>query len=115
MRQPREKMNTKQLQKNVGQTFRLRPLPVRVDGEGRLLSPIDDAWRLDEVGEAPGRIRLVNISTHHCVELESDNIQERRSPDFLLLRCQLTLRPRTVEIEPISKGAPIGVTQIVDR
>jgi hypothetical protein len=108
-------MNTSQLRKNIGQNFRIRPMPLRVDGEGRLLAPIDDEWRLDGVEDGPARILLVNVSTHHCVELESDNVQERRSPNFLLLRCQLTLRPRTVEIEPISKGSPIGIPKIIDR
>jgi hypothetical protein len=43
----------------------------------------------------------------HVVELEADNIIERRSPDFLMLRCQLILRPSGVEIEPVFRGSPV--------
>lgn len=44
---------------------------------------------------------MVNIQTGHFVELQPDNVREYRSPDFLLLRCQLTLDGPNVHIEPI--------------
>jgi len=108
-------MNRKELEKNIGQFFKLRPIPLRVEADGTQLPPLDYAWRLDEVQDKLARIRLRNISTHHTVELESDNVQERRSPNFLLLRCQLILRSTGIEIEPIAKGSPIGVLKVTDR
>ncbi len=41
-----------------------------------------------------------NIATGHDFTLGTDNIREYRTPDFLLLRCQLTLRGPAVLIEP---------------
>lgn len=79
-----------------------------MDVDGTQLPARDDQWRLDEVSERPARIRLHNISTGHFVELESDNVQERRSPDFLLLRCNVIISARGIAIEPISRGTPIG-------
>lgn len=105
----------KELAKNVGLLFRLRTLPVRIDATGTRPPQLDDEWRLDDVSDNPARIRLRNIATHDTVALESDNVQERRSPNFLLLRCQLTLTPRDVAIEPIAKGSPIGAQNIADR
>lgn len=94
-------MNLSQLRKNVGCQLRVRPTPSRVDGWGAQLRPVDDLWRLDAVLDRPQRLRLVNTSTGHVVELQPDNIREYRSPDFLILRCQLRLGPGHVEIEPL--------------
>jgi hypothetical protein len=106
-------MNTKQLSKAIGELFRLRPRPLQVDTNGTRLPPCDDQWRLDSVAEQPARIRLTNVRTSHTLELESDNIQERRSPDFLLLRCQVILKQTGLELEPISKGAPIQPEPVI--
>lgn len=103
-------MNVTQLRKNVGDLFRLRPTPFRIDQDGKRLPELDDHWRLEGVLRNPARVRLTNIRTDHALELESDNIQERRSPDFFLLRCQLTLTPKHVDVEPIHRGAPIVPT-----
>lgn len=100
-------MNALQLSRNVGHMFRLRPIPFRVEASGEQLPQIDDQWRLDSVDQKPARVRLTNTRTGHQIELESDNISERRSPDFLILRCEITLRPDGIAIEPIQRGAPI--------
>ncbi len=100
-------MNTKQLSKQLGTPFRLRPQPIRVDSNGNRLSTGDDQWRLDDVLEGPARLRLTNLCTNQSILLEWDNIIERRSPDFLLLRCQLLVGPESVAIEPIHRGTPI--------
>lgn len=100
-------MNAKQLSKNVGQLFRFRPVPFRMGTNGEQLPQLDDQWRLDEILANPVRIRLTNIRTAHQLVLEADNIMERRSPDFLMLRCEVTIRPHGVDIEPIHRGAPV--------
>lgn len=100
-------MNAKELRKNIGTLYRLRPKAWRIDGSGRRLEDLDDSWRLDAVDVNPARLRLVNVSTGHVAELEADNVVERRSPDFLLLRCQLILRPSGLDIEPIFRGSPV--------
>ena len=105
-------MNAKQLSKNVGQLFKLRPKPWRFDGSGQRLPDSDDSWRLDSVASDPARITIRNISTGHLLELESDNIIERRSPEFLMLRCQIMIRPTSISIEPIHRGTPVGPTEL---
>jgi hypothetical protein len=37
--------------------------------------------------------------------LESDNVREFRTPDFLLLRCQIVVRGQILDIEPLVGGA----------
>ena len=99
-------MNADQLSKNIGQLFRLRPMPVRLEVNGSRLPPRDDQWKLVDVREKPAGIQIRNVSTGQKLDLESDNIRERRSPDFLLLRCQLTIRADGIDIEPVFGTAP---------
>jgi len=94
-------MNLKQLSKQVGNTFRFRPLPIRVDADGSRLPESDDQWCLEGIPENPTRLRLVNIHTAHIVELGSDNVREFRTPNFLLLRCNLFISAQDIRIEPI--------------
>jgi hypothetical protein len=47
----------------------------------------------------------VNISTHHVIELQPDNIREYRSPHFLVLRCQLSISSKGVQLEPLIAAA----------
>lgn len=89
------------MQKQVGSTLRLRPLPIRIDANGNRLPDSDDPWRLEQILDNPPRAHLVNLPTGHFVDLQSDNIREYRSPDFLLLRCQLFIKGRTITLEPI--------------
>lgn len=103
-------MNAKELKKNVGALFRFRPLPWRLDVHGHRLKDRDDTWRLDDVVVSPAKIRLINTVTGHVVELESDNVIERRSPDFLLLRCQLKLTANGLDIDPMFRGSPLMPT-----
>ncbi len=107
-------MNLKQLKKQLGNTFRLRPLPIRIAGGGETLPPSDDKWRLDQVLEAPQRVRFVNIHTGHFIVLQPDNLREYRSPDFLLLRCQLIVRGNAIEIEP-TVGSSITEQELFAR
>jgi hypothetical protein len=105
-------MNTEQLQKNVGQLFRLRPNPVAVQGYLSEVSALssdgpklkkqvvdtDYDWRLESVtGEG---VTLFCLHTRHRITLKADNVREYRSPNFLMLRCRLTLEGDTVSIEP---------------
>ena len=94
-------MNLRELKKHQGATVRLRPIPLRVDGQGQSLPQLDDDWRIDAMIDKPNRLRLCNIPTGHTVELQSDNVKQFQSPRFLLLRCELTLTPREVLIEPL--------------
>ena len=94
-------MNLRQLKKQDGSFLRLRPLPVRLDNAGHHLPSVDDQWRIRIVQGAHPCIRLVNNVTGHAVELQPDNIKEYRSPDFLLLRCQIIIGPKDVSIEPV--------------
>ena len=110
-------MNVKQLNKQLGTNLRLRPLPIRIGLDGTLLPRSDDLWQLEAILDQPSRIRLANIHTHHFVELQPDNVREYRSPDYLLLRCQLIITDRTIEIEPIigSRGSADHSESIAHR
>ena len=105
-------MNTQQLQKNVGQLFRLRPNPVAVQGHlsevsalssdgPRLKKEVVDTdydWRLESVtGKG---VALFCLHTRQRITLEADNVREYRSPNFLMLKCRLMLEGDTVRVEP---------------
>jgi len=97
-------MNLEQLKKkNLGSAVRLRPVPGRFQTETQeVLPPIDDQWTIYKVED--GKVELHNPRTMHVVALGSDNIREFRSPNFLMLRCQLTLTEEQVLIEPLVGG-----------
>ncbi len=106
-------MNAEQLKKNIGHLLRLRPHPLLVEGYLPTVSVLtsgsprlekhgkntDYDWRLDEVtGKA---VTLVCPFTGHKVTLGADNVREYRSPNFLMLKCQLILDGDDVRVEPL--------------
>jgi hypothetical protein len=108
-----EAMNTAQLKKNVGQDFRLRPHPLIAEyvplitgvrstsGDPvmeRRLAKTDYRWRLASVN---GGVTLHCHYTNHDITLGADNVREFRTPNFLMLKCQLTLDGDNVHVEPI--------------
>ena len=104
-------MNIDQLKKNVGQDLRLRPHPLEVEwthnvrttgldpATERRLAPTDYLWRLTAL--TSGAVSLHCHKTNQDVTLGADNVREFRTPDFLILRCQLTLDGNKVHVEPI--------------
>ena len=109
-------MNIEQLQNQVGTNLRLRPLPVRIGPDGNVLPASDDQWHLEEILNGPTRLRLINVATHHVLELQPDNVQEYRSQDFLMLRCQVYMVARRVWFEPLQKGtSPSEASTITAR
>jgi hypothetical protein len=121
-----EAVNTDQLKKNVGQDMRLRPHPLIVEhvplitgvrsSSGdlvteRRLVPTDNRWRLTAV--TSGSVSLHGHHTNHDITLGNDNVREFRTPDFLLLKCQLTLDGNAVHIEPIwERGGHAGAKNV---
>jgi hypothetical protein len=99
-------MNLEQLKKkNLGSAVYLRPVPGRLQtATQKVLPPIDDQWTIYKVED--GKVELHNLRTMHVVALGSDNIREFRTPNFLMLRCQLTLTEEQVLIEPFVGGGP---------
>src|SRR3972149_9180889 len=96
-------MNTDELKKKVGSPVRLRPIAESAD------SRVDDLWTIRRVD--PASVELRNERTGHTATLGNDNIAEFRSPDFLALRCQLTLTVDGVLVEPLftllgARGGP---------
>ncbi|MBI1944531.1 MAG: toll/interleukin-1 receptor domain-containing protein [Deltaproteobacteria bacterium] len=89
------------LQAHLRDRVRLRPIAHRALETGVPLDPIDDEWIVDDVDET-GTTAILNPRTGHRYTLGSDAIEDFRSPDFLLLRLQLTLSGRSVLAEPIS-------------
>lgn len=94
-------MNFRQLvEKNRNQPVLLRPKTIRMTPEGEPLPFLDDEWRLSEGGGKS--IQLDNTRTGHTIKLGADNIQEFRTPNFLMLKCRLTLTGRKVLLEPFT-------------
>lgn len=95
-------MNKKALLSHVGSPVRIRPIARRVFEAQRLeLEQIDDLWYLRSPTRSDAVIALWNARTPHVVELGADNVQEFRSPDFLLLKAQIILTERTLYLEPL--------------
>lgn len=67
---------------------------------------MDDGWTIYAVEE--GMVELHNIRTSHFVRVGNDIIQEFRSPNFLILKCQLTLSGPEVLVEPLPSGSAKG-------
>ena len=92
------KMKADQLKKDIGKHFRIRPLPERWSKAGQRHLR-DDPWSLDRVTRR--HFKITNLSTGQSKELVLDNVRDYRSPDFLVLHCQLILRDHAVDIEPV--------------
>jgi len=91
-------MKADQLKKDIGKQFRIRPLPERWNKAGQR-HVRDDPWSLDRVTHR--HFKITNLSTGQSKELVLDNVRDYRSPDFLILHCQLILRDHAVDIEPL--------------
>jgi hypothetical protein len=120
-----EAVNADQLKKNIGQDLRLRPEALIVEyvplitgvrtssGDPvteRRLAKTDYLWRLVSVN---GGVKLHCHHTNHNVTLGADNVREFRTPDFLILKCQLTLDGNAVHIEPLwERGGRVGAKNV---
>ena len=82
----------------AGKTVRLLPQVARETERGEQLSPEDDHWRIQQTSTES--LTIYNLRTGHIYDLGRDNIIEFRSPDFLMLRCQLKLKGVHVLLEP---------------
>ena len=101
-------MNWDQMKKNLHARVQLIPTAHRLDEHGRKLPAIDDDWLLEEV-TADG-VRIKNVRTHHTTTLGKDHIYDWRSnPDrsqigvkhgFLVLKVQISLKPKGLSITP---------------
>lgn len=92
-------MNAKQFSKNLGQRMRLRPVAKRQLVGGMPLESIDDEWFVERI--TADHAVLNNLRTGHVLDLGFDNVREFRSPNFLLLRCQIILRGNRIIFEPL--------------
>jgi hypothetical protein len=86
-------MNKKALLSHIGSPMRIRPIARRVfEAQHLELEQFDDLWYLRSPTRSDAVIALWNARIPHVVELGADNVQEFRSPDFLLLKAQIILR-----------------------
>lgn len=92
-------MNKKQALHWTGKEFRTRPGAIRMTEGGQRLEQRDETWLVGDVSDIAATIS--NVSTGQIYELGLDNIREFRTPDFLLLRCQLTIKGEEVVAEPV--------------
>ena len=89
--------------KNLGIDVKIRPMArSETVGTGSVPTPIDDLWKVQNVESRA--VELLNLRTKQSVEIRGDNFREFRTPNFLILRCQLTLTEKDVLIEPIVGG-----------
>jgi hypothetical protein len=107
-------MNIKHLRKRIGGSFRLRPKALWRDRA----DVTDERWELDSAEDSPARIRLRHPEFGETVELQSDNIREFRSPDFILLRCRLIVQSSGIQIEPLvepkgSRPEPLTLSELL--
>jgi len=105
-------VNTEYLKQNVGQQVWLRPLVLLVTrklpdiavlstGEPIYKTETEDTnfrWTIESVSKEGVTLRC--SFTDHRITLSADNVREYRKPDFLLLKCQLTLDGDKVLMEP---------------
>ena len=91
-------MNKTALKSMAGKTVRLLPQVARETEQGERLPPEDDYWRIQQASAES--LIIYNLRTGHIYDLGCDNVIEFRNPDFLMLRCQLTLKGVHVLLEP---------------
>src|SRR5574341_1474183 len=92
-------MNKKQAMNWKGKELRIRPIAIQMTDAGERLAQEDDKWLVSDVSDTFAR--MSNVRTGHVWDLGLDNVREFRTPDFLLLQCQLTLKGQSVLSEPI--------------
>jgi hypothetical protein len=83
---------------NLARTYvRLRP-KVKVVQSSEVLSEADDRWFVVEVTDRD--ITLHNDRTDHRYTLGLDNVRSFQTPEFLLLRCDLSIQGDHITVEP---------------
>jgi hypothetical protein len=92
-------MNKSQASKWVGKEFRLRPRAIHITPFGARIPERDSRWLVRDVTD--DAVTLAEVGTDMMVTLGLDNVREFRSPDYLLLRSQLTIRDGVATSEPI--------------
>ena len=94
-------MNLKELREIVGTVVVFRPRP-KINSN--LIKEAYNSWIImNEVDEK--KFLFKNTNTNHEIVLGTDNINQFRSPCFLILRGQLSLKDEgQVEFEPFSAG-----------
>lgn len=100
-------MNRNRLKGNVGKEFRLRPA-VRIGSESEDPAPCDDRWRLTSADDF---LVLTNTRTNQTLKIGADHVHDFRTPDYLMLKCQVTIRGSgvTVEPTPLNKEAVLQI------
>jgi hypothetical protein len=107
-------MNLGKFRELIGTVVILRPRP-KVDG-GYLKETVNSWIILDEVQK--NHFLLRNTITNHELILTQDNIREFRSPAFVILDGQTTLKEGgSVDFEPFAPGLkePESLTQLIDE
>ena len=92
-------MNKGQAVKWKGQAFRFRPIAIQTTDFDERLQQQDDKWVVVDVSDTAAAVS--NVRTGHEWSLGLDNVREFRTPDFMLLRCQLILKGPEVHSEPL--------------
>jgi len=95
-------VNFQMLEQSNGKLMKIRPMVHRQEVDGRMLPDIDDDWQM-RVKSNQGRrqVEILNTRTGHILSLDSDNLQEFRTPNFLILKAQLTLCWNNILFEPL--------------
>lgn len=80
-------MNRRQLQKLIGQSLRLRPVPQDAMG-----TQVDDLWAIIVADETGLHLRIQR--TGYEFPLGTDHIMEYRTPNFLILKSTVSPLPK---------------------
>src|SRR5438105_4264208 len=95
-------MNKKQLPTNIGKLLRLRPKPHDNGLE------VDDYWLLKSV--AHDVIVLCNKRTTQELTLGLDHVNDYRTQDYLVLKCQILITPNGIDYEPLLAVPKVTLT-----
>jgi hypothetical protein len=95
-------MNTKYLKKNIGEVFRVFPIPVSLTRR-RSPKPIPEEfnqWRLERVDEKQHQL-VFHHSLGYNLYVGFDHVIGRTSPDIFELRSQVVIRDPRLYLVPL--------------
>jgi len=92
-------MNLAELAKHEDRVYEMRPIPLSKIGT-KLTKVRYNEWKIT-VFKSRGEIQIRHMATDHQLNLGLDNFHEYRSPNFLMLKCQLIFEGALLKSEPM--------------
>lgn len=99
-------MNLKELAKHQDRIYRIEPAPLSKVGTKVAPSRYNE-WKI-RVLKSRGILEIRNITTGHQLDLGFDHYYDFRTPDFLMLKCQLTMEGASLHMKPLPDPRATG-------